>query len=181
MRSLVSHRTVLGVLPVLAVAVLGTASHAGATEQSAVGVVCAAGSHTSAYNPPVINTPRTTTVTSTENFSCTSVLTGVSSGSGTSASTLSLNCLLTVSSPFSATWTYEWNTGETSTITFGLSEAVKAADGTTVVTSTGSVTAGLGQGSLAVKVTVMPQLSLTACATTGVSAVTGPATLTILP
>ncbi|WP_181797607.1 hypothetical protein [Streptomyces sp. WELS2] len=77
--------------------------------------------------------------------------------------------------------TYVWNTGDSSTITFSNTDVVKAADGTSTVTATGAVTAGLGQGSSAVKVIVLPQLSPTACAASGVSSITGPATLSILP
>lgn len=91
------------------------------------------------------------------------------------------NCLVSLTPLGTSTFTYHWNTGQSSTVTFNNTTVVRAANGTSEVTSTGAVTAGLGQGSAVVKVVVLPQPSLTACATTGVESLTGPATLSILP
>ncbi|GAA3021073.1 hypothetical protein [Streptomyces fulvorobeus] len=153
-----------------------------AAQAAPVGIVCAVGSQTTNYSPPLTNAPRQTTAASTENYGCTSLFTGVSSATGTHTATSEQSCLLTVVPPTNtSTRTYTWNTGQSSTITFVSSTVVTAADGTTTITSLGSVTTGLGQGSAAVRVVVQPQLSLTACATTGLNTVNGIATLNILP
>jgi hypothetical protein len=127
------------------------------------------------------NTVQNVAVTSTENFSCTSLLTAVSSGAGSKTSTYSLSCLLALQPPNNtSTHTYAWNTGQSSTVTYTSSTVVVAANNTEVITSLGSVTSGLGQGDLVTRVVVLPSLSLTACSTTGVSATTGVATLEIV-
>jgi hypothetical protein len=95
----------------------------------------------------------------------------VSSGSGSYTVNLpSTSCLASVQSPLSSnTATYHWNNGTSSTITFASSTAVRAADGTVTVTSIGAVTSGLGLGQTATRVTVEPNLNLTACLTDGLS------------
>ncbi|MEU1630199.1 hypothetical protein ABZ746_33865 [Streptomyces sp. NPDC020096] len=75
--------------------------------------------------------------------------------------------------------TYWWNNGKSSTITFKVTNVVRAANGTTTVTSLGAVTDGLGKGSVATRVVVLPALSLTACDTTGVEQEVGLASLSI--
>ncbi|MDF0374382.1 hypothetical protein OM788_004291 [Streptomyces sp. KA12] len=142
-----------------------------------VDVVCT-GNETSTYTPPLTNTPQPTTVQSSENYSCTSLLTGVSSGTSTTTISGSYSCVISLQ-PFSATSTYHWNTGQTSTAEYDVT-LVRAANNTTVVTAVGTVTAGLGQGAAFTNVIVKPALNLTACASGGLAQLTGPATLTLL-
>ncbi|MFH9660189.1 hypothetical protein ACH4NF_19130 [Streptomyces sp. NPDC017248] len=59
--------------------------------------------------------------------------------------------------------------------------AARAAGGSAVVTALGSVTSGFGQGSAVTKFVVEPQLSLTACATTGLQSTNGTASLVVAP
>lgn len=160
----------------------GVIASPAAAQAAPVAIACAVGSQTTGYSPALTNTPTQTTVTSTENYGCTSLFTGVSSATATRTTSSELSCLLVVVPPTNTSVrTYTWNTGQTSTITFTSSTVVQAANGTTTITSVGAVTSGLGQGSLATRVVVQPQLSLTACATTGLDTANGLATLTILP
>ncbi|MDP9073974.1 MAG: hypothetical protein M3N98_07335 [Actinomycetota bacterium] len=76
--------------------------------------------------------------------------------------------------------TYRWNTGKSSTITFDRTTVARAADGTTTVTALGTVSKGLAKGSIATRVVVLPAIDLTACATMGLAAQTGTATLEVL-
>ncbi|KUN33275.1 hypothetical protein AQJ30_34285 [Streptomyces longwoodensis] len=83
------------------------------------------------------------------------------------------SCVISVQSPLTLparTFTIGWNTGESSTVTYPATTAVRAADGTVTITSVGAVTDGLGEGQVATQVTVEPNLDVTACATTGLSA-----------
>jgi len=77
------------------------------------------------------------------------------------------------------TATYTWNTGATSTVFFATTTVTRLADGTSNVTSVGSVTAGFALGSTAVREKIFPELDVTACMSTqGVTQLSGPATLT---
>lgn len=115
-------------------------------------------------------------------FSCVSSTTAVSSGTSTFSRHREVSCLLALTPPNTVTSdTYHWNTGQTSTVTYDSTTAVRAADGTTTVTAVGEVTDGLGQGSTATEVVVEPQLSPTACATTGLEDTNGTASLVIAP
>ncbi len=170
--------------------VLGLGSGTAAAEPTAlsdlaaapapVGIVCA-GAQTTDYAPPLTNTTRNTKTKSTENFNCSS-LAGVSSATSTHTATSPQSCVLALVPPTNtSTRTYTWNTGQSSTVTFFSSTVATLANGTKVTTSVGTVTAGLGEGSTATRVVTLPSLSLTACATTGIDSLTGPATLEILP
>ncbi|MFI9018946.1 hypothetical protein ACIGZI_33465 [Streptomyces griseus] len=164
------HRTVSAVvaLGLGATGVLALATPASATP---VDITCLTGMRNTAYTPSLTYTPQPTNLQITDNFSCTSLLSGVSSGSGTfSAYAPSSSCLASVQSPLtSITTTYHWNTGASSTIVFASSTAVRAANGTVTVTSVGTVTAGLGVGQAATRVTVEPNLDLAACLDGGLS------------
>jgi hypothetical protein len=143
-------------------------------------VVCE-GSQTVTYSPPLTNTPQQITTQRNVNLSCTSLLTAISSGNGSSVFPETTSCLLSVTPPNTvSTFTYNWNTGQSSTVTFSSNTVVHAANGTTTVTALGSITSGYGQGALATRVVVSPALSLTACATTGITQQTGITTLTLL-
>ncbi|MFS0696052.1 hypothetical protein [Streptomyces nitrosporeus] len=157
--------------------VAAPASHA-----TGVDITCLAGSSNVTYDPPLTNTLRDTNTTVTNNFSCTSLLTGVSSGTATATRVQELSCLLALTPPTATSSdTYTWNTGQTSTATYVSTTVVRAVDGTATVTAVGSITSGLGQGSSASKIVVIPQLSLTACATTGLEETNGVANLVIVP
>ncbi|BAJ33310.1 MULTISPECIES: hypothetical protein [Kitasatospora] len=164
----------------LAVPLLAPAA-AQASQTAGVDITCLGSTHVT-YDPPITNTEQDTTAHITNNFSCTSLLTAVSSGSLNRTVVQTLSCLLAVTPPTNtATETYSWNTGQSSTATYVSSTAVRAADGTTTVTAVGAITSGLGLGSTVTKAVVIPQLSPTACATTGLSEVNGTASLVILP
>jgi hypothetical protein len=147
-----------------------------------VDITCPLGAYTTNISPPLTNTQRPTTFDSTENLSCTSLLSGVSSGTTHRTSTIDLSCLLFLQPPTAQqTVTYSWNTGQSSTVTYVSYTIAMAANGTRAITKVGAVTQGLGIGEIATEVLVIPSLSLNACATTGISTQTGDATLAILP
>ncbi|MEV6808437.1 hypothetical protein [Streptomyces sp. NPDC051132] len=153
-----------------------------AAHAAGVDIVCAVGSEHASYDPPLTNAPRSTDITETENFGCTSLTTGVSSGTAAFSRTRDVSCLLVLTPPHTVTSeTYAWNTGQSSTVTYVSTTAARAADGSTVVTALGSVTSGFGQGSAVTKVVVEPQPSLTACATTGLQSTNGTASLAVAP
>ncbi|MGW0929023.1 hypothetical protein [Streptomyces sp. NPDC002644] len=161
---------------------VGSVLVAPSAHAAAVDITCLVGSSNVTYDPPLTNTSRTTNTTVTNDFGCTSLLTGVSSGTVTASRVQELSCLLALTPPTAtSSETYTWNTGQTSTATYVSTTVVRAVDGTATVTATGSVTSGLGQGSSATKIVVIPQLSLTACATTGLEETNGIASLVIAP
>ncbi|MEW2266313.1 hypothetical protein ACGF5T_32080 [Streptomyces sp. NPDC047853] len=138
-----------------------------------VDITCLTGNRTTHYTPPLTNTPRPTHLSLDENFSCVSLLGGVSSGTSTSSRDVTTSCLLSLQTPLNIparTITYHWNTGDHTTVTYPAVTAVRAADGTVTIISIGAVTDGLGEGQVATQTTVEPNLNLTACATTGLSA-----------
>lgn len=75
--------------------------------------------------------------------------------------------------------TYHWSDGQTSTITYPVTTVAHLA-GQLVVTSTGTVTAGYGQGSASERVAAYPDLDVLACLTSGVSRQTGLLTVTLV-
>ncbi|MGW0931412.1 hypothetical protein [Streptomyces sp. NPDC002644] len=174
-------RVALATMTAGALAAAGLMVAAPSAHASGVDIACLIGTSQATYDPPLTNTPQTVDIGVTETYGCTSLSTSVSSGSTAYSATSEADCLLTANSYPGATRTYHWNDGRSSTITFTVSNAVRAVDGTTTVTSVGTVTAGLGVGGTATRVVVQPQLDLPACGTTGVSSTTGTATLAILP
>ncbi|MFG3102884.1 hypothetical protein ACGFZL_20535 [Streptomyces sp. NPDC048182] len=171
-----------GVLALACGGLFAGASEAGATG-GPVDIDCLVGSQTTSYAPAKTNTPRPTTITTDEHFTCTSLLSGISSGTSRRVSNQEVGgCLLSGRPPFDPqTVKYTWNTGQTSTVTYTVDAVETAAGGTFVVTKTGTVSAGLDSGRLATEVVVVPALDLTACLTTGITSQTGPATLEIAP
>ncbi|MFF5900889.1 hypothetical protein ACFY8O_33915 [Streptomyces argenteolus] len=163
----------------LTLAGLGIAPQAQAASAQVTDITCL-GSSTENYSPPLTNTTQVVSTSFTESYSCTSLTTSVSSGNTSSARVGSQNCLLSGTPTGLEIITYVWNNQNASTVAFSDVNVVRAVNGTATVTSTGSVISGLGVGSNVVRVIVIPQLSLTACATTGVSSATGTATLSIL-
>ncbi|MGC0420014.1 hypothetical protein [Embleya sp. AB8] len=162
--------------PLAALAVVVTLASAGAViapasaSASPVDITCLTGNRHTAYTPPLTNTPKPEALAISDNYSCISLLSGVSSGSSSLAVELpSSSCLLELTFLTSLPVAYHWNTGQSSTITYATSNAVRAADGTVTTTSVGAVTAGLGSGQAATLITVEPALNPIACATTGLS------------
>lgn len=153
----------------------------GQAQAAGADLTCAVGSQTADYSPALTNTPTQTTASISETYSCTSLLTGVTSGTGSETVSEQASCLLTVAPDVTDTFVYQWNTGQSSTVTFSTTSVVRAVDGTATITSVGSVTAGLGLGSAATRVVVLPSLDLAACASTGIATQTGTAALAILP
>ncbi|MFC4907392.1 hypothetical protein [Actinomadura gamaensis] len=182
-RGRLSPRAAAGALTLLAggLTAAGLAT-AGPASAAPVDIDCPVGTITSTFSPPLTNTTRPVTTSISEHFDCTSVLGDISSGTRTSSHTTNTSCLLAAQPPTTPEVnTYTWNTGQTSTMTYVSDTAVRAADGTVTVTKVGSVTSGLGAGEAATAVIEQPSLSLTACATTGVSSQTGTSTLEIAP
>ncbi|WP_211589090.1 hypothetical protein, partial [Allorhizocola rhizosphaerae] len=90
------------------------------------------------------------------------------------------SCLVAAGLPTDV-FTYRWNTGKTSTVTYTVTTVVRLANGTTNVTSTGPITAGVFQGKTAVREVILPALSITQCLSPpGLTRQTGIATLTFL-
>lgn len=166
-----------------AVAALVVAGLGAAPANAAVRVadITCQGSDTETFDPGITNTTRVLSNGFEENYSCTSLTTRVSNGEMTSARVITANCLLGAASNPQETVTYYWNQGQlASTVVFTQITRATAADGTTTITSTGAIYEGYAIGSSVRKVVVLPQLSPTACASTGVTSVTGTATLSIL-
>ncbi|MFD9999582.1 hypothetical protein [[Kitasatospora] papulosa] len=134
-------------------------------------ITCLTGSRNTVYTPPLTYAPTATSLDISEQFSCVSLLSGVSSGSAAFVvSAPSTSCLVSVQHPLtSISVTYRWNNASSSTVNFTSSTAARAADGTVTITSIGTVTAGLGSGQLATKVTVEPNPDLTVCLDGGLS------------
>ncbi|WP_027005746.1 hypothetical protein [Conexibacter woesei] len=74
--------------------------------------------------------------------------------------------------------TYHWNGGASSTITYPVTTVVHAAN-QLVVTSTGTVTAGYGQGALSERIAAYADLDLVSCLSSGVAQQTGTLTVAI--
>lgn len=134
------------------------------------------GTQTLDFDPPLINSPRPTRVTFTEDFS-TCRLGGVSAGSGAGESSETTGCI-TVTVP-TATATYHWETGEWSTVNWS-TNAVSKLNGTIAVIAHGTVTDGLFAGATALSEVILPQPDPIACAGNGVPSVSGADTLTLV-
>lgn len=138
--------------------------------------VSCVGSDTVTYNPPLVNAPRTTTVTFTEDLDLC-LAGGVTTADASASVTKTTSCTAVTLNP--AATTYHWNTGASSSVNFFANVVVHLAGGFNQVTSTGTVTSGFDVGATAVVVATLPQLNVTACASDGVAQLTGPDTLTL--
>ncbi|MER6047517.1 hypothetical protein ABT168_08635 [Streptomyces sp. NPDC001793] len=155
--------------------VVGTASAAHASGT----LLHCEGYFSTTYSPPLTNTPRQTKVTFHNDLDYCPVG-GVTSGDASGEFTAVRGCTTLDLPPHPATTTFQWNTGVSSTISFSTSTVDRLADGTTVVTSYGTVTTGFDQGAQAVHTAVQPQLDPLACAGSGVASVSGPEQLEFL-
>jgi hypothetical protein len=138
-----------------------------------------AGTQSATYSPPITFTARLTTVGLSESYSNCVDNAGIVAGNVAFTVTQSANCglMLTSSAPVT---TYAWNNGKTSTVRFSTTEVGRLVNGSTVVTSIGSVTGGFGQGAMAIRaLTTVPPNPLL-CFTTGVAQESGPVSLTFL-
>jgi len=143
-------RTALASLLTAAAIVFSVVATATPATASALDVTCV-GSQTTSYNPALTQTPQSVTVsTSTQYGPCTSTtVPELTSGSRSANFPYpNLSCLNFLDSA-SVTYTITWNTGQQSTIS-GNTTVTTA--GTTVVTVTGNVTAGLFQGKSVVQI-----------------------------
>ncbi|MFE3518567.1 hypothetical protein [Streptomyces sp. NPDC059166] len=75
--------------------------------------------------------------------------------------------------------TYHWQGGQTSTITYPVTTVVHVGN-QEVVTSTGTVTAGYGVGSLSERIAVYPSLALLDCLGSDIDRQTGLLTVTVI-
>jgi hypothetical protein len=108
------------------------------------------------------------------------LLGGVTSGDASGEFSAIRSCTTLDLPPHPATTTFFWNTGAFSTIAFSLSTVDRLVNGSTVVTSYGTVTQGFDQGAQAIHTAVQPQLDLIACAGAGVARLTGPEVLQLI-
>lgn len=167
------------VLVIACLAASGAALVVQAPDAYAATLLNCSGTATVGFNPGLTNTTQQTTVTDDESYApCTVPNTGIVSGSGSLTVTVNASCVANVIQvPSSATYT--WNTGQTSAVQFGSNEVVRLADGSTQVTSTGSVSRGFGAGAQATRVIVLPQLNAAQCMSPpGVTQLSGPVALT---
>ena len=73
-----------------------------------------------------------------------------------------------------------WNTGATSTIELAVNKVERVAS-ETIITRAGTVVAGFGAGHRAIGTVTYVNVALGPCATTGLAALSGAATIEILP
>lgn len=142
-------------------------------------MVCPAGNQTVSFSPGVTLTPQNVSVTFNAALGLCVSLTQPQITSGTSSGnvTVALDCLDLLSTT-TGTQTFNWNDGQSSTLSF--TRTVTNLNGQTVLTLTGPITAGLFTGRTAVFVIVQPALNLLACQTPqGLTSQSGVATLAI--
>jgi hypothetical protein len=75
--------------------------------------------------------------------------------------------------------TYHWQGGQSSTITYSVTTVAHAV-GQLIVTSTGTVTDGYGEGALSERIAVYPDLDVLSCLTSHVDQQTGTITVAII-
>ncbi|MGI5466963.1 hypothetical protein [Streptomyces sp. CA-132043] len=140
------------------------------------------GKQTASYSPAMTNKEQTLTAGITESYdNCAVAPAGVSGGVGTASFKEDASCLVTAQPGRTDVIEYGWKNGKTSTVAFKVTNVVRAGTGITTVTSVGEVTSGLGAGSKATRVVVLPALDPTACSGAGVTSQQGPATLKFVP
>lgn len=130
------------------------------------------------FDPPLTNTATPTTVSISESFSPCLDLSNLTVISGETSFSVNRTTSCTSLTDAPAVATYHWNNGQSSTVDFTSNVTTRLADGTTDVTSVGTVTSGLGNGATATREVIMPQLDLAACADSGVSQESGTEILT---
>lgn len=172
-----------GALTAAVVAAAAAPAALATPQASALDVVrCATGSETSAYAPPLTDTPQTVLSTTTGSYDTCLVVSGltVSSRSGSYSGTVgpverTCNDLLTRRP---GQRTINWSTGRTSVFTF-TTTVTNLGGGVLQSLQQGTITAGEFAGLPATGVALLSQLDLDACATTGVTEQRGLINLTI--
>ncbi len=180
MRIFESGRSLFNTLTTAAFLLVGLA---GWSIQASAQLVQCIGTDTVTFNPAMTNTAQTLQVGIGSNFS--SCLGDSSVPSGTSdysiERTYSCSALLQ-GGPGSRVIT--WSNGQTSTFSYTATTEVSEL-GEVVLTLTGNISAGLFQDQSAEQVSVLTNLGepdfATACMGSGVTQLSGPTTLTILP
>ncbi|MEU2869365.1 hypothetical protein ABZ769_09180 [Streptomyces olivoreticuli] len=146
-----------------------------------VSITCAVGTQTASYDPRLTVDSKTVGVRIEEQYGCTSPHGDIKSADGWTSFQEKGSCLITAEPARTDVIKYKWNTHQSSTVRFSITNVVRAGNGTTIVTSLGEISEGLGQGAHAIRVVVLPTLSVTDCLFKGVAEQTGIASLEILP
>lgn len=156
-----------------------------AAADDTVPLVTCTGSALQIYSPGLTLTTRATQVTSTQDYSpCVDAEVGstrdpVTSAAGSVTFTSDISCL--VAPPvLNLQLTVNWNGGRTSTA--DVLAVVTRTTGTTIATDTGTIVSGLFAGKTLSVTVVYPTLDIDACLLgSGVTSITGIATLAVLP
>ncbi|MFD6414862.1 hypothetical protein [Streptomyces sp. NPDC060194] len=151
--------------------------------QASTPLILCTGSVTVDYSPPLGPLPRQTTQGVTERLgasgggSCTGPFAG---GSAFTVFDQQVSCLAQGlgDTLVQNVVTYHWQGGQTSTITYPVTTVVHAGN-QEIVTSTGTVTAGYGAGSLSERVAVYPSLDVLDCLGSDITRQTGVLTVTL--
>lgn len=142
-------------------------------------VICPVGSQTATYNPPLTN--QTQNIVANIQGSVGQCIGAQPIISGTYQLTVpfptSCNNIGTFP-PYSIT--YNWNTGQSTQVNYTFT-SLNLINGEFILTSTGTVVAGLFQGRTVQSNVVLLQTDLAACSNQGVPTLAGPQTLTIFP
>lgn len=157
----------------------GTSAYAGSDD-----LILCTGAVTVDYSPPLGPLPKLTTQTVTEELgtdgggSCTGPFAG---GTAVTVFQQQVGCLLQGlgDTLVENVVTYHWQGGQSSTITYAVT-TVAHAGGQLVVTSTGTVTDGYGEGALSERIAVYPDLNVLSCLTSQVAQQTGTITVAII-
>ena len=143
-------------------------------------ITCTAGTATTTYDPGITNTPRSISFTADETLGpCVDpndpTLTG---GEGSAEGTLVTSCTSVSSIGYQETVDWNNSSHQHTTATYTTAKVIKLANGSTAVTSTGTVTDGLGLGDSATRTIVIANADLTACSTPeGITSNSGPDTV----
>lgn len=159
------------------------AATAAAPAQAQDDLIACTGSVTVHYAPPLGPLPQPTTQEVTERLgangdgTCTGPFAG---GMATTVFRQEVGCLLQGlgDTLVENVVTYRWSGGQSSTVTYPVTTVVHAAN-QLIVTSTGSVTGGFGEGSPSERIAVYPDLDVGSCLASGVEQQTGTLTVTI--
>jgi hypothetical protein len=175
-------RAVRSLTTVLLAGVIAVVLVAPASARAGNDPILCTGSVTVHYSPPLGPLPRSTDQQVAERLGaaggggCTGPF---ASGAADTAFVQQVSCLAQGLGDTLVTniVTYHWSGGASSTITYPVTTVAHVAN-QLIVTSTGTVTSGYGQGSLSERIAVYADLDLVSCLSSSVSQQTG--TLTII-
>lgn len=183
-----ANRARIGALfiPITA-AIIASAAPAGAAVSLAASgssLVSCTGQETVNYNPPLTDTPKNTIVTINGKLGsgaldglCTASGTGITSGTYSETFTRPGASCAQVAFNDPGSRVITWNDGTQSTFTF--TAQIQTLPAASVVTLTGSITAGRFAGHATVETIQIPQPNALQCSTTGIGNSTDLATLVI--